>query len=203
MRERIALCIDGRSPADRTLSYSPDGELYVDTYSRLDLAPVMEVHRAADGSLAMAVDHADDAPLRAAGWSPAEPFHATGRDRKTQIWGVIYRPAHFDAAKKYPVVEDIYAGPQGSFVPKSFTTRMEPLTELGFVVVQMDGMGTNNRSRAFHDVAWRNLKDAGFADRILWHKAVAARYPWYDITRVGIFGTSAGGQSAMGRGCVM
>ena len=96
------------------------------------------------------------------------------------------------------MVEDIYAGPQGSFVPKSFTTRVQPLTALGFVVVQIDGMGTNNRSRAFHDVAWRNLKDAGFADRILWHQAAAAKYPWYDISRVGIFGTSAGGQNAMG-----
>jgi len=111
---------------------------------------------------------------------------------------VIYRPTNFDPGKKYPVVEDIYAGPQGSFVPKSFSLRAEPLTELGFVVVQMDGMGTNNRSRAFHDVTWHNLKDAGFADRILWHKAAAARYPWYDISRVGIFGTSSGGQSAMG-----
>ncbi|MGO8759051.1 MAG: DPP IV N-terminal domain-containing protein [Terracidiphilus sp.] len=184
--------------ADHTLSYSPDGKYYVDTYSRLDLAPVTELHRAADASLAMTVDTADDTRLRAAGWRPAESFHTAGRDGKTQIWGVIRRPANFDPNKKYPVVEDIYAGPQGSFVPKSFTTRVEPLTELGFVVVQIDGMGTNNRSRAFHDVAWRNLKDAGFPDRILWHQAVAARYPWYDIARVGIFGTSAGGQSAMG-----
>jgi dipeptidyl aminopeptidase/acylaminoacyl peptidase len=82
-------------------------------------------------------------------------------------------------------------------VPKSFTSRIEPLTALGFVVVQIDGMGTNNRSRAFHDVAWRNLKDAGFPDRILWHQAVAEKYPWYDISRVGIFGGSAGGQNAM------
>ncbi len=184
--------------ADHTLSYSPDGKYFVDTYSRLDLAPVMELHMAADGSLAMAVDQADDKALRAAGWQPAEPFHTAGRDGKTEIWGVIHRPLNFDPNKKYPVIEDIYAGPQGSFVPKSFTARVEPLTELGFVVVQIDGMGTNNRSRAFHDVAWRNLKDAGFPDRILWHKAVAAKYPWYDISRVGIFGTSAGGQSAMG-----
>jgi len=184
--------------ADHTLSYSPDGKYYVDTYSRLDLSPVMELHRAADASLVMKVDEADASALKAAGWQPAEPFHAAGRDGKTQIWGVIYRPANFDPAKKYPVVEDIYAGPQGSFVPKSFTTRIQPLTELGFVVVQIDGMGTNNRSRAFHDVAWHNLKDAGFADRILWHQAVAAKYPWYDISRVGVFGTSAGGQNAMG-----
>jgi len=185
--------------ADHTLSYSPDGKYYVDTYSRLDLPPVMELHRSGDASLVMAVDKADDTQLKAAGWHPAEPFHAAGRDGKTQIWGVIYRPANFDPRRQYPVVEDIYAGPQGSFVPKSFSARSEPLTELGFVVVQIDGMGTNNRSRDFHDVAWHNLKDAGFPDRILWHKAVAAKYPWYDIARgVGIFGTSAGGQSAMG-----
>jgi dipeptidyl aminopeptidase/acylaminoacyl peptidase len=185
--------------ANHTLSYSSDGKYFVDTYSRLDLPPIMELHRSPDAGLVMVVDKADDSSLRAAGWSPAEPFHAAGRDGKTQIWGVIYRPAGFDAAKKYPVVEDIYAGPQGSFVPKSFSTRVEPLTQLGFIVVQIDGMGTNNRSRAFHDVAWRDLKDAGFPDRILWNKAAAAKYSWYDIARgVGIFGTSAGGQSALG-----
>jgi dipeptidyl aminopeptidase/acylaminoacyl peptidase len=185
--------------ADHTLESSQDGKYYVDTYSRLELPPVMELHRAADASLVMTVDKADDSQLVAAGWKPAEPFHAAGRDGKTEIWGVIYQPANFDPQKKYPVVEDIYAGPQGSFVPKSFSTRVEPLTQLGFVVVQIDGMGTNNRSRAFHDVAWRNLKDAGFEDRILWHKAVAAKYPWYDISKgIGIFGNSAGGQSAMG-----
>jgi dipeptidyl aminopeptidase/acylaminoacyl peptidase len=185
--------------ADHTLSYSPDGKFYVDTYSRIDMPPVMELHNAADGSLIATVDKADDSHLEAAGWHAPEPFHAAGRDGKTQIWGVIHRPANFDPGKKYPVVEDIYAGPQGSFVPKGFSPRAEPLTELGFVVVQIDGMGTNNRSRAFHDVAWHDLKDAGFPDRILWHKAVAAKYPWYDISRgVGVFGTSAGGQSAMG-----
>jgi dipeptidyl aminopeptidase/acylaminoacyl peptidase len=103
-------------------------------------------------------------------------------------------------AKKYPVIEDIYAGPQDSFVPKSFSLlgRFTSLANLGFIVVQIDGMGTANRSKAFHDVCWKNLKDAGFPDRILWHQAVAAKYPYYDITRVGIFGTSAGAQSAAG-----
>jgi dipeptidyl aminopeptidase/acylaminoacyl peptidase len=185
--------------ADHTLSYSADGKYYVDTYSRLDLPPVMELRLVADNSLVATIDKADDTKLLAAGWHPAEPFHAAGRDGKTQIWGIIYRPANFDEHKKYRVIEDIYAGPQGSFVPKSFSPRGEPLTELGFVVVQIDGMGTNNRSRAFHDVAWHNLEDAGFPDRILWHKAVAAKYPWYDVSRgAGIFGTSAGGQNAMG-----
>jgi putative intracellular protease/amidase len=107
-----------------------------------------------------------------------EVFTALGRDGKTDIWGVIYRPLNFDPARKYPVIESIYAGPQGSFVPKTFSTSAQPLTALGFIVVQIDGMGTNNRSKAFHDVAFKNLGDAGFADRILWHKAVAAKYPY-------------------------
>jgi dipeptidyl aminopeptidase/acylaminoacyl peptidase len=158
----------------------------------------MALYRVEDNRQLSVLEQGDVGKLIAAGWTPPEVFTAKGRDGKTDIWGVIYRPAHFDPHQKYPVVEDIYAGPQGSFVPKSFTTRVERLTQLGFVVAQMDGMGTNNRSRAFHDVAWHNLKDAGFADRILWHKAVAAKYLWYDISRVGIFGTSAGGQSAMG-----
>jgi dipeptidyl aminopeptidase/acylaminoacyl peptidase len=66
------------------------------------------------------------------------------------------------------------------------------------VVVKIDGMGTANRSKAFHDVCWQNLKDAGLPDRVLWHKAVAAKHPWYDISRVGIYGGSAGGQSSTG-----
>ena len=186
-----------REKADHTISYSADGNYFVDLYSQVNVPPVMVVKESKDGSVVMDVDHADDTALRATGWKPAEPFHALGRDGKTEIWGVIWKPRNFDPSKKYPVVEDIYAGPQGSFVPKSYTPRVQPLTELGFVVVQIDGMGTNNRSRAFHDVAWHNLKDAGFEDRILWHKAAAKQFPWYDISHVGVFGTSAGGQNAM------
>ncbi len=180
------------------LEYSEDGKYYVDIWSRIDMPPTMALYRVQDNQQLMVLEKGDIHKLIEAGWHPPEVFVAKGRDHKTDIWGVIYKPANFDPKKKYPVIEDIYAGPQGSFVPKTFTTRTERLTELGFVVVQMDGMGTNNRSKIFHDVAWHNLKDAGFPDRILWHKAAAAKYPWYDISRVGIFGTSAGGQSAMG-----
>jgi dipeptidyl aminopeptidase/acylaminoacyl peptidase len=184
--------------ANHRVEISADGKYYVDVASRVDLAPVMTLYRADDNKPVMVVEKADISKLIAAGWHAPEVFKTKGRDGKTDIWGVIYRPANFDPSKKYPVVEDIYAGPQGSFVPKSFSTRIEPLTQIGFVVAQIDGMGTNNRSRAFHDVTWKDLKDAGFPDRILWHRAVAAKYPWYDISRVGIFGTSSGGQSAVG-----
>src|SRR5882724_7363226 len=183
---------------DHTVRYSADRKLYVDTWSRVDQAPISQLRRSEDRKVLMNLEHGDVSALVAAGWKAPEVFTTKGRDGSTDIWGVIYRPTNFDASTKYPVVETIYAGPQGSFVPKTFSATAQPLADLGFIVVQIDGMGTNNRSRAFHDVAWENLADAGFPDRILWHKAVAAKYPWYDISRVGIYGTSAGGQNALG-----
>ncbi len=183
---------------DHTVRYSADRDFYVDTWSRVDLAPVSQLRRTTDRKVVMELEHGDISALLAAGWKPPEVFVAKGRDGTTDIWGVIFKPTNFDPSIKYPVIENIYAGPQGSFVPKAFSATAQPLAELGFIVVQMDGMGTNNRSRAFHDVAFQNLGDAGFPDRILWHKAAAAKYPWYDITRVGIYGTSAGGQSSLG-----
>ena len=97
-------------------------------------------------------------------------------------------------------MKNIYAGPHDSFVPKSFTpySEMQSLAELGFIVVMIDGMGTANRSKAFHDVCWKNIADAGFPDRILWIKALAQKYAYVDAERVGIYGTSAGGQSSTG-----
>jgi dipeptidyl aminopeptidase/acylaminoacyl peptidase len=182
------------------VSYSADMKYLVDIWSRVDQPPVFELRRTSDRGLLMELERADASGLYALGWKPPEVFVAKGRDGKTDIWGVIVRPTNFDPKRKYPVVENIYAGPHGSFVPKSFSplTGMQQIADLGFIVVQIDGMGTSNRSKAFHDVAWKNLGDAGFPDRILWHKAVAAKYAYYDISRVGIYGTSAGGQSSMG-----
>ena len=186
--------------ANHNVTFSPDMKYFVDTYSRIDLPPVTELRKSADASLVMELEKADITELTKAGWKAPEVFVAKGRDGTTDIWGVIFRPSNFDPKQKYPVIENIYAGPQGSFVPKTFAgyNQMQATAELGFIVVQIDGMGTNNRSKAFHDVAWKNLKDAGFPDRILWHKAAAAKYPYYDITRVGLYGTSAGGQNSLG-----
>jgi len=182
------------------VSFSPDTKYYVDTWSRIDLPPVSELRRVEDKKILIEVERADIQELLKTGWRAPEVFAAKGRDGQTDIWGIIVRPMNFDKSKKYPVIENIYAGPQDSFVPKSFSSyySMQALAELGFIVVQIDGMGTSNRSKAFHDVCWKNLGDAGFPDRILWHKAVAAKYAYYDISRLGIYGNSAGGQSALG-----
>jgi len=182
-----------------SIQYSPRRRFIIDTYSRVDMPPVNELRRVSDGKLIAPLESADFAPLLKTGWKPPEPFVAKGRDGTTDIYGVIFRPTNFDPSIKYPVVEDIYAGPQDSFVPKEFS-RFHPeqsVAELGFIVVKIDGMGTSNRSKAFQDVCWKNIGDAGFPDRILWMKAAAKKFPYMDLTRVGLYGTSAGGQSAL------
>ncbi|KAH7308591.1 peptidase [Stachybotrys elegans] len=194
--------------ASHELTFSPDSSLYVDTYSRVDLPTISELHRA-DGSLIGTIETGDISRLTDAGFRAPEVFVAKGRDNATDIWGLIVRPYNYDPDKTYQVIENIYAGPHDSFVPKTFwpfgyhsggdkVIGMQAQADLGFIVVQMDGMGTANRNKAFHDVAWKDLADSGFPDRILWHRAVAAQDPSYDISGgVGIYGASAGGQSSL------
>ncbi len=187
--------------ANHAATFSPDFSHFVDSYSRVDQPPVTVLRRSTDGSVVMELEKADAAEWTKAGWRAPESFVAKGRDGKTDIWGVIIRPTNFDSTKRYPVIENIYAGPHSAFAPKSFMSAnrsMFELAELGFIVVQLDGMGTSLRSKAFHDVCWQNLKDAGLPDRITWMQAAAKRYPSLDLDRVGIYGTSAGGQSSTG-----
>jgi len=188
-----------RSNGTHDITFSPDRRFFLDRWSRVDQPPVTELRSTEDGRLIFELERADWSMLPATGWRPPERFVTKGRDGKTDIYGIIIRPANFDPNNKYPVIEKIYAGPQGAFVPKSFglQTREHAMAELGFIVVQMDGMGTSHRSKAFHDVCWKNLGDSGFPDRILWIKAAATKYPYMDLTRVGIFGGSAGGQSTL------
>jgi dipeptidyl aminopeptidase/acylaminoacyl peptidase len=186
---------------DHTISYSPDRKYIIDTYSRVDMAPVNELRRVSDGKLVCKLEETEISELRATGWKPPVIFVAKGRDGTTDIYGIIDFPRDLNPRKKYPVLEDIYAGPQGTpsvDVPTTFsgTDRHGSYNSNGFIVVKIAGMGTANRSKAFQDVCWHNLADAGFPDRILWMEAAAKKYPCLDLTRVGIFGTSAGGQNA-------
>lgn len=180
-----------------TVRISPDRKFFVDTWSRVDAPPVSVLRRLDDGMIMLPLETADATALIAARGRWPERFTAKGRDGVTDIHGIIHRPRDFFPAKKYPVVERIYAGPHGYFVPKTFGAH-DALVARGFIVVQIDGMGTAGRSKKFHDVAWRNVANAGFPDRIAWLKAAAAKYPELDLTRVGVYGTSAGGQSALG-----
>ncbi len=196
---------DGRGFVDLTpgdghheATFSPDRRTLIDASSKVDQPPTYTLRNAVDGRALAKLGDADLTPLRKAGWAPTLPFVAKDRDGKFDIWGVVTRPHPFDPKKKYPVIENIYAGPHGSFAPRSFNwwnrTHRE-LSLLGFYVVQMDGRGTNNRGKEFHQTSWRNLKDGGFPDRIAWMKALAKTEPNLDLGRVGIYGGSAGGQN--------
>lgn len=190
--------------ANYQITFSPDNSKYIATYSRQDLAPVSKlftIDNKGKTKEQAIIEEADISELTAAGWQAPEIFSSKGRDGQTDIWGLIIKPRNLDPSKKYPIIEYIYAGPHSSHVPKVFRPNyngLNELAELGFIVVQIDGMGTSNRSKAFHDVAYQNLKDAGFPDRKLWIKAAAQTRPYMDVDRVGIFGTSAGGQSSAG-----
>ncbi|QEG20914.1 DPP IV N-terminal domain-containing protein [Mariniblastus fucicola] len=181
------------------VEFENEDRFLVDTYSRVDMAPVTELRDANSGELIVELDRQDttaafgDRPL-------TTRFSAKGRDGKTDIWGIIHWPRDFDSEKSYPVVENIYAGPHSHHVPKSFRKnfqRQYQFADSGMIVVQIDGMGTAWRSKKFHDVCFKNLKDGGFPDRIAWMKAAAEKYPQMDLSRVGIYGGSAGGQNAM------
>ncbi|TDU73272.1 dipeptidyl aminopeptidase/acylaminoacyl peptidase [Prosthecobacter fusiformis] len=181
------------------IQWSPNKKYFIDVWSRADHPPVTELRRSKDGQLICTLEKADARALLATGWQMPERFVAKGRDGRTDIHGIIIKPASFDPAKSYPVVEQVYAGPHGAFTPKEFgiLKRQHELAELGFIVVQADGMGTNHRGKEFHELCWKNLKDAGFPDRIAWIRAAAETRPWMDLSSIGIYGGSAGGQSAM------
>lgn len=181
------------------IEFSPDRTHYLAKWSRVDHPPVFEIRRTSDGVKIATLNKPDLAPLTATGWQTPEKFVCKDRNEQYDIHGVIFRPQNFDPSKKYPVIENIYAGPHGAFVPKSFSAwhgHKAEMAEGGFIVVQIDGLGTNYRGREFQQVAYQNLKDSGFPDRIKWLRAATAKYPQLDLTRVGIYGGSAGGQSS-------
>ena len=179
--------------------YSPDYRYLVDTYSMVDKAPVTVLRSCGDGKIIQTLECADISKLTDNGWVAPEVFKAKGRDGQTDMWGIIQRPTNFDPTKKYPVIEYIYSGPGDAYTPKNFISynwNMTGLAELGFIVVQLDAMGTSYRGKAFEEICYKNLQDAGFPDRELWIKAASTKYPYMDATNVGIFGASAGGQES-------
>ena len=189
-----------KSDGNHRLLWSPDRDYYVDQFSRIDSPPEFELRAANSGRLiAKLLSRSETEIAELASYLP-ERFMAKDQNEQYEIHGAIWKPRHFDPSKKYPIIEQIYAGPHGAFVPKEwrqwYGSRNE-IAEAGFIVVQIDARGTNFRGREFQQHAYKNLKESGFPDRIKWIKEAAKTRPWMDLTRVGVFGGSAGGQSAM------
>jgi len=198
--------LDGKNltlltPEDAThdVSMSPSGRFFVDSYSRPDVPPTV-VLRDSDGKLLNTLDKADVSRLVAAGWKPVNPITVKARDGATDLYGLLYKPSNFDPAKKYPIVNRIYPGPQtGSVGSRNFSSARsdsQALAELGFIVVEIDGMGTPWRSKKFHDAYFGNMGDNTLADQVAGMKELAQRYSWIDIDRAGIWGHSGGGYAA-------
>lgn len=184
---------------DHTVTLSPDGAYFVDTWST-PTTPPTSVLRDATGKLVVALEQADISKLIAAGWQAPIPFSTKARDGRTDLYGLLYRPAGFDSTKKYPVVNYLYPGPQtGSVGSRSFSPARadkQAIAELGFVVIEVDAMGTPMRSKSFHDAYYGNMGDNGLPDQIATIKQLGAKYPWIDLDRVGIWGHSGGGFAA-------
>lgn len=186
--------------ATHDIEFSTDHKYFVDSYSRVDLKPKTVVRRSSDGSVVMELEEADIKDLLATGWRYPETFRVKARDNETDIYGLIFRPSNFDPNKKYPVIDGTYSGPQAVRTPKSFgrgyRNSDQPLAELGFIVVTVDGLGTAGRSKRFQDYSWKNLGDIGSADHIKAIRELAEKYSYMDTSRVGIYGHSAGGYDA-------
>ncbi|MGI9625977.1 MAG: DPP IV N-terminal domain-containing protein, partial [Longimicrobiales bacterium] len=178
------------------VSVSPSGNFFVDSYSMIGTPPTTVLRRMADGGVLSTLEEADISRLEAVGWRAPEVFTVKARDGVTDIHGVIYFPDDLDESAKYPVIDHIYPGPQvGSVGSWSFKSGGEDfaLAKLGFVAIQLDHMGTPQRSKAFHDIYYGDFNDNGLPDHVTAIKQLAARYPFMDLDRVGIYGHSGGG----------
>lgn len=177
--------------------WSPDNRYLIDSWSKVDSPPETVLRDGDTGTEIMALEERQLGRLIDKNWIAAERFCTTGRDGTTMIYGIIIRPASFDSGKKYPILEGIYAGRHGYFTPKGFSSLsgLRRWADRGYIVVRLDSMGTNWRSKAFHNVCYKNLQDSGFRDRIKWIKEAAETRPWMDIDRIGVRGGSAGGQN--------
>jgi dipeptidyl-peptidase 4 len=185
--------------ADHEIALAPSGRYFIDTYSKPD-APPVTVLRDLNGKNIVTLETADITGLRAAGWKPPMPITVKARDGKTDLYGLMYVPTNLDRTKKYPIVNHIYPGPQtGSVGGRSFSPARgdaQSLAELGFIVVEIDGMGTPWRSKSFHDAYYGHMGDNTLPDQVAGMKELAGRYPWIDINRAGIYGHSGGGFAA-------
>jgi dipeptidyl aminopeptidase/acylaminoacyl peptidase len=184
------------SNANHTFAFSPSGVYFIDTYST-PVEPQAHELRDKTGRKFLTLENADITPLVEEGWKPPIPFTVKARDGKTDLYGLMFKPTDFDPTKKYPIINNIYPGPQsGSVGSRSFSASRgdrQALAELGFIVVSLDAMGTPMRSKSFHAAYYGNMGDNGLPDQITGMKQLAERYPWIDIERVGIFGGSGGG----------
>ncbi len=183
---------------DNAITPSPDNRFFVDVVST-PIDPQVTVVRDAHGKIVVDVVREDITKLKATGWIPPVQIEVKARDGQTDLYGFLFRPTNFSTARKYPIVNHVYPGPQtGSCGSRAFAPShgdMQSLAELGFIVVCIDGMGTPFRSKSFHEAYYGNLGDNTIPDQVAGMKQLADRYPWIDLERAGMYGHSGGGNA--------
>jgi dipeptidyl-peptidase 4 len=181
------------------ISFSPDGKFFTDNYSTAQQPTKTVLRETATGKIVTELAQADISELQSLKWKAPQIFTAIARDGKTEIYGALWKPTNFDPNKKYPVIDNSYTGPHTQMFPRNFVRVLsisnQALAELGFVVMLVDGLGSSGRSKAFHDVSYKNM-GSSLTDHVLAIQQLAEKYPWIDADRVGIFGHSAGGYDA-------
>ncbi|WP_375436144.1 DPP IV N-terminal domain-containing protein [uncultured Hymenobacter sp.] len=181
------------------VTLSPSGRYFIDSYSQPD-RPGATLLRSVDGKLVSSLEKTDISRLTATGWKPPTPITVKAQDGQTDLYGLLFTPSMLDPAKKYPVVNYIYPGPQGGSVGSwSFTPARgdhQALAELGFVVVVLEGSCNPLRSKSFHDACYGNMAENTLSDQIAGMRQLAERYPYLDLSRAGIWGHSGGGFAA-------
>ena len=178
------------------VTLSPSGTYFVDSYSKPDV-PSVSIVRNMDGKLIVGLEKADMSRLTASGWHPPIPITVKAHDGKIDLYGLMYTPAQLDPAKKYPIIDYIYPGPQGGSVGNwSFSAARkdnQSLAELGFIVVEIEGTSNPLRSKTFHDMSYGNMAENTLPDQMDGIQQLAKKYAYIDLDRVGIWGHSGGG----------
>ena len=176
------------------VSFGSNNDYFVDNYSTIS-KPMRTVLRDGNtGAILLELTRANVADMTDLGWRPPQVFDLIAKDGKTTIHGALWKPTNFDPSKSYPIIDATYTGPHTQRFPKSFNRGFDnqSLAELGFIVMQVDGLGTSGRSKEFHDYSYKNM-GSNLEDHVLAIKELAKRHSWIDSKRVGIFGHSAGG----------
>ena len=181
--------------SSHTSTVSKNQKWIVDQSSRVDTLPRVQLRNSL-GALLMDLETADLSKLKEAGWRYAETFQVFAADGVTPIYGNMWRPFDFDSTKKYPIIANVYPGPQTESVTGAFNAGGGPqqLAQLGFIVIQIGNRGgTPARSAAYQDFGYFDMRDYALADKKAGIEQLASRHKWIDIERVGIFGHSGGG----------
>ena len=187
--------------ANHSIEWSTSGEYFVDTFSTPNIVPTSVIRDKA-GKIVMSLEKADASALIKKGWVAPETFVVKARDNLTDLYGLLYKPSNFNPEYSYPILNYIYPGPQaGSVGSRSFRAARrdkQAIAELGFIVVEVDAMGTPGRSKSFHDAYYGNMGDNGLPDQITAIKQLAVERPWMDLQRIGVWGHSGGGYASTG-----